>query len=244
MHIILIAFISLIIGIIANIISELILRIIDRNSQRTVPLLIAAVITVISFILLQALLSSSPPSGSSQGNGPTAAPTAGGHPPATSPIPSPSPSPDPTHPKKPGYILLYSKVKISIPGGSCAGSTVVELSSPSGPHVYPGVETLFNDPSKWDITLDNCATDNDIQTLKTNQGSGFTSAVSASSGPAFCAKQITENPEGDSLIPRPKKSVCYQTQKNVFVLLTFGPIDNGSPYVLHAKATAWRHSSS
>jgi hypothetical protein len=239
-HYLMAAFISLIIGIIANIISELILRLIDRGQHHTAALLSAATIAVVAFIILQAVI----PSGSSPGNDNSGAPSSSSpiqartpseNPPASSPSPKPSPKPKPS----PEHTQLYRGIAISMPGGSCGGSTVVAFGT-SEPAVYTSVETLLNDPSKWDISFSSCATHNDQEELQISQGSSLTTAVSPSSSPTSCQKQITENPTGMQLFPQRNQTMSFETQNNILVRMTFTSIDQGASYELHAIVTAWK----
>jgi hypothetical protein len=237
-HLLVAAFISLIIGIIANIISELILRLIDRGQRHSIAILFAAVSAVIAFIFLQANL----PSGNSSGSNSSGSSSSSSPAQERSPIETPtssSPKPKPSLKPTSQYTQLYHDVRISMPGGSCGGSTVVAFGM-SAPAVYTGVYTLFGDPSKWDIELSNCATQNAQEELKISQGSSLTTAVSPSSSPADCQVQITENPTGTQILPKPSQTMSFQTQNNILVRMTFAGIDQGSVYVLHAVVTAWK----
>jgi len=243
-HYFIAAIISLFIGILANIISDLILRIMDRDERHGKAFLAGSVVFVIAFIIIQGVL----PSGNSQSGDRTAvnpssssATSALSSPPPTAGSPTPATSsPSSTAPQP--YSLLYAAQKISVPGGSCGGATVVEFGE-DNPAVVPGVQTLFNDPSKWDFSVDNCATTGDKQTLKVSGGSSFTTNVDPDSTPSTCDLQVTENPVGTSLVPSAGQSASFETQNKILVLITFKEIDTSPSYVLHAVVTAWKINS-
>jgi serine/threonine protein kinase len=151
---------------------------------------------------------------------------------------SASPGPDSTG----GYTALQTyPTDISMPGGTCY-DTVAAFAT-DGPHVYTNVETLFNDSSKWDVTLSNCATPDDQEELAVNQGSALTDAVSPSSTPEECEKQISENPVGNEVAPAAGQTVCFETQHNILVLMTFSTVTQSPSYTLHAHVTAWSVAS-
>jgi hypothetical protein len=242
MHCFIAAIISLVIGILANVISDLILRIMDRDERHGKAILTGSVVGVIAFIILQGVL----PSGNSQpGDRPVMNPSSSSSPTAALSPPPPaagSPTPTTSSPSSTAlqpYSLLYVAQKISVPGGSCGGATVVEFGK-DNPAVVPGVQTLFNDPSKWDFSVDNCATTGDKQTLKVSGGSSFTTSVNPDSTPSSCDLQITENPVGTSLVPAAGQSALFETQNKILVLITFKEIDTSPSYVLHAVVTAWK----
>ncbi len=154
----------------------------------------------------------------------------------TAPLPSSASTNLPSTPAEP-FDPIYQSVHISAPGGSCAGSTVISFSNAAGPDVSTGVETLLEDPSKWDLTLDNCAVDE--QTVKVSNSQLSEPLAGPIQDPTQCATDITRNPSNGSATLVRGSSYCLQTSGGVIVLLKVEDIRTVPQYIAMMSVSAW-----
>jgi hypothetical protein len=165
--------------------------------------------------------------------------------PATGSSPAPPTSEPPsTASANSPYTLMYNRVLINMPGGTCTDQTSVDFDYPNGPEVNPS--NLFNNSSNNDIEMDNCADPNLDQTLK-SQWSSISTDPTHPVTAENCLTAIKQRPDGTSVVPRKlvlegKKIMCFQTSDGNLVLMEIKTLTT-SPFQMQVYATAWRPNS-
>lgn len=142
------------------------------------------------------------------------------------------------------YRLIYHRVLINMPPGTCTDQTSVDFDYPTGPKVNP--TNLFNNSSNNDLEMDNCANPTQDQTLK-SEYSSISTDIAYPITAGDCATAIEQRPDGTSLVPRSlmlqrKKHMCLQTSDGNIVLLDIKSLAV-SPFKMQVYATAWQPNS-
>lgn len=153
--------------------------------------------------------------------------TSGG---AVPPGPTLSTSPDSA------YQPLYPSREISVPGGSCGGSSFVVFDDSDGPRVIIPGATLPGSVAA-DVEVTNCPGLTDQHIL--SQNGPMSTDISNPGRPDECKKAVNQSPDGRDVIPAQDQDICLVTVKGTIVWMHITSLKT-FPFQAKMRITAWR----